>query len=119
MRFGGVTSPGNDPSRLSGRVSVPQQHNIEPFAAEHPGRCASRPLPLGSVEHLHLDLAGRVQHPDRPHRGLLRGRPREQSDSADEDQYGRTGQRELGPAVARLFQKRTVGSRTGHPVSIM
>ena len=112
-----ISPPHDDPGRIRHRIRVAQKHHVQPLPAEHSGCRASGTLPAAPVQHLDLHSTGRRGHRKRMRRLRLGPGP-EETECHREDYEGRS-ECELGPVATRLFQNRTVGSRTGHPDWIM
>jgi hypothetical protein len=116
-RLIGVSPPHDDPGGIRHRIRVAQKHHVQSLAAEHPGCRAGGALPAAPVQHLDLYSAGGQGH-RKCTRGPRLGSGPEETECQREDHDGRN-EGELAPVATRLFQNRTVGSRTGHPDRIM
>lgn len=108
-----ISPPHDDPGGICHRIRVTQKHHVQSLAAEHPGGRASGALPTAPVQHLDLHFAVGRGHRDCVRGPRLGSRPKE-TESRPED-HERRDECELVPVATRLFQNRTVGSRTGHP----
>lgn len=102
-----------DLSRVRHRVGVSQKHNIEPAPPEHAGGRARSTLAAGTIQHFHHDPARR--RCDLRRGGCLGTLVPEEKPASGPEQNDRRDQREPAPVATRLFQKRNVGSRMGHP----
>jgi hypothetical protein len=114
----GVAPAGDDLGRARERIGIPQEHYVQAAATEHSGgrpRCALAP---SSVEHLDGDSLTRCGHERRSRtRHRFGGGPEEESSAGSEQDQSST-YRKPAPVATRLFQKRRVGSRMGHPDSM-
>jgi hypothetical protein len=110
----GITLAHHDPGGIGCRIGVAEKDDVEPLAAQQPGRPPREAGAARGVEHLDGDAAaGRGQRVRMPLDPLGLGRcqvdrARHQGGEQDDQAGGEE------PA-ARLFQKRTVGSGMGQP----
>jgi hypothetical protein len=113
----GVAPASDDLGGGRERVGIPQKHHVQPAAAQHPGSGPRRTLPSSPVEHFHGDSLARGRHERRSRSRRWLGAGAKEKTPAGYEQNQSYTYREPAPVVTRLFQKRRVGSRMGHPDS--
>lgn len=106
-----------------GPVGIAEGDHIHSFRAQESRRQPRQPGATGGVQDLHDDaFFGRWNRPGEPGRrraGRRNGRGRRAAGKQDGGDGSRRDQRGGGEAATRLFQRRTVGSRSGQPVRIV
>ena len=111
----GVAPANDDAGQRLRRIGVTEKDHVNTLGAQHSGSGSGDALPPGPIQD--LDHEPPVEGRDRERViGNRVGPVSQQKAASGAEQNDCRAQREPAAVATKLFQKRTVGSRIGHPV---